>query len=96
MNSLARGVKTKKISAHLVRVKFTRATEEQASKIATGLSQVIKEKAEAAEKDLQGNSAFSIKPSAPVIVKKTANPVILTFSGLVCGLFIGVALAFWR
>ncbi|MBU1177686.1 hypothetical protein KJ903_00535 [Patescibacteria group bacterium] len=95
-NSLARGMKAKQISAHLVRVKYSQPSYEQANQVASGITTVIKKKAEAVELNAAGQSSFVVIPSDPVIVEKKYGPATLALAGIVCGLLVGVGIAFGR
>ena len=96
LNSLARGMKAKQISAHLVRVRYSQSSHEKASGIATGVIEVIKNKVESVEKDVNGQSSFVLEASEPVIVEKKYGPATLALAGIICGLCVGVGIAFGR
>ena len=48
------------------------------------------------EVELTGNdsNSFEIMASNPIITEKNYDPVLVTIIGLICGLFIGLGLAF--
>lgn len=96
LGALARKVKAKQISAHLVQVKFSQPDRDRANQVATGLSAVIKKKAENIEKSADGQNSFLVAASDPVVREKKYGSATLALAGIICGLFVGLGIAFGR
>ena len=96
LNALAKGVKAKQISAHLVQIKFSQPDRDRASQVATGLIAVIKKRAEEVEQNAADQNSFLITAAEPVVMEKKYGPATLALAGIICGLFVGVGIAFGR
>ena len=96
LDTLAKGMKAKQISAHLVRVKFSQSDSDRAGQVATGLSTVVKQKAEEVEKSADDKNSFTVSYTEPVVAEKKYGPATLALAGLVSGLLLGIGIAFGR
>ncbi|MEW6407843.1 MAG: Wzz/FepE/Etk N-terminal domain-containing protein [Patescibacteria group bacterium] len=84
----------KQLSSHLVKVKITNQSQEKAEKLAKATVAVINDKVKKLEVDPQKQNSFEIGAQGSVISTNKYNPYLVTALGLICGLFLGVGLAF--
>lgn len=84
----------KQLSSHLVKIKITNQSREKAEKLAKATAVVINDEVKKLEVDSKAQNSFEIKASKPIISTNRYNPYLVTVLGLICGLFLGIGLAF--
>lgn len=91
---LSRKFKARQLSSHAARVEFRYKDQEGANKLATSLINVVQDKVKNIEKTSKDEPSFGIQASSPIVMEHKIDPLLASVCGLVCGLFVGIGLAF--
>lgn len=91
---LSKKFKAKQLSSHVASIEFRYKDQDGANKLSAALVDVVQEKVKNTEETAQNNPSFEIQASKPLIVQHKIDPILASVCGLVCGLFIGIGLAF--
>lgn len=91
---LSRKFRARQLSSHIVKVWFNYKNPEGADKLAISLVKIIKDKVKNIEKTSENKPSFEIRASSPIVIQHKIDPLLASIFGLVCGLFVGVGLAF--
>lgn len=89
IRSLTSRFKTKKFAAQNIVVSYSSSSSEEASKLATAMTEEIADRTAKANRTVQDKALFEVQAARSVIVKVEVNPILV---GLV-SLIVGIALA---
>lgn len=89
IRSLTSRFKTKKAAAQNIVVSYSSPTSEEASKLATAMTETITDHTATANRTAQDKALFEVQAARPVIVKVEANPILVGLASLI----VGIALA---
>lgn len=91
---LSRKFRARQLSSHVARVEFRYKDYDGAIKLANSLVEVIRDKVKEIEKTSKNLPSFDLQASSPIVLQHKINPLLAGTLGLVCGLFLGIGLAF--
>ncbi len=86
--------KTRKYSPQNIVVRYQERDRDTAEKIAMAITDVVEEKAAAANQTADSKALFEVKGGAPVIVEKKPNIAINTVIGLLAGFVLSIVVAY--
>ncbi len=92
ISSLTSRFKTKKFAAQNIVVNYSSPTSEEASKLATAMTEAITDRTATANRTAQDKALFEVQAARPVIVKVEANPILIGAVSLIVGMALAVFL----
>ncbi|MBU1119420.1 hypothetical protein KKH43_06070 [Patescibacteria group bacterium] len=94
IQSRIKSIKARQKSSHLVTVTVKHADPEVTEKVATAVSDVMSEKVQALESTDENTNSFDVVTGEYIKNSQKVDPLLAFVFGLVCGLFISIALVF--
>ena len=94
LNKLAKSFKAKQNSSHTVEVRVNNPDKETAQKLIDGMIVVIGNRVAALELTSAEEPSFGVQASLPMVFAKKYSPYLVGGIGLMCGLLLGIGVAF--
>lgn len=84
----------KQISSHLIRLRVTTQNSQDSEKLIKAGVEVLQNRISQLETNYDKKGSFEISAENPIVFANKYSPLTVTILGLICGLFLGIALAF--